>query len=155
MNDKSGGDNSSTMNDKSGGDNSSTMNDKSGGDNSSTMNNKSGGDNSSTMDDKSGGDNSSKDVKTDSTDRDSDKIAENESSELKDTDSNVDKLITTKEENESKPQDEKPCDVQKELVVMRRSSRLSSSGSGSSLEVLVADELEPFAGRLLAFLFLS
>ena len=143
------------MNDKSGGDNSSTMNDKSGGDNSSTMNDKSGGDNSSTMDDKSGGDNSSKDVKTDSTDRDSDKIAENESSELKDTDSNVDKLITTKEENESKPQDEKPCDVQKELVVMRRSSRLSSSGSGSSLEVLVADELEPFAGRLLAFLFLS
>jgi hypothetical protein len=119
------------------------------------MNDKSGGDNSSTMDDKSGGDNSSKDVKTDSTDRDSDKIAENESSELKDTDSNVDKLITTKEENESKPQDEKPCDVQKELVVMRRSSRLSSSGSGSSLEVLVADELEPFAGRLLVFLFLS
>ena len=107
------------------------------------------------MNDKSGGDNSSKDVKTDSTDRDSDKIAENESSELKDTDSNVDKLITTKEENESKPQDEKPCDVQKELVVMRRSSRLSSSGSGSSLEVLVADELEPFAGRLLVFLFLS
>jgi hypothetical protein len=119
------------------------------------MNDKSGGDNSSTMNDKSGGDNSSKDVKTDSTDRDSDKIAENESSELKDTDSNVDKLITTKEENESKPQDEKPCDVQEEVVVMRRSSRLSSSGSGSSQEVLVADELEPFAGRLLTFLFLS
>ena len=124
------------------------MNDKSGGDNSSTMNDKLGGDNLSTTNDKSRGDNSSKDVKTDSTDRDSDKITENESSELKDTDSNVDKLITTKEENESKPQDEKPCDVQEEVVVMRRSSRLSSSGSGSSQEVLVADELEPFAGRL-------
>lgn len=118
-----------------------------------TINDKSGGDNSSTISDKSGGDNSSKDVKTDSTDRDSDKITENGSSELKDTDSNVARRITTKEENESKPQDEKPCDVQEEVVVMRRSARLSSSGS--SQEVLVIDELEPFAGRLLAFLFLS